>query len=139
MIFFQEPIHFLQVSATSQKKKIVNKCKDCSRKDTSQTFVFKLISNFVQHRGNYITASNRMQTADSQSFLYGSTVLFGLKPHNPCLKSRIRSKWNANNGLGVPEGISVREANSEHMFVLTVLETSIQMRQVNQACKEHKR
>lgn len=47
-------------------------------------------------------------------------------------------KYSVTKELGLPEGISVRQANSKHMFVLTLLKTSIQMRQVDQACKEHK-
>ena len=47
-------------------------------------------------------------------------------------------KYSVTKELGLPEGISVRQANSKHMFVLTLLKTSIQMRQVDQTCKEHK-
>lgn len=34
------------------------------------------------------------------------------------------------------ERISVRQTNGKHALVLTVLETSVQMRQVNQTCQQ---
>lgn len=49
-----------------------------------------------------------------------------------------RLKYSVTKEVILPEGISVRQANCKHMFVLTLLKTSIQMRQVYQACKEHK-